>query len=256
MHLSRRRALTLMSWGSLLTLTGCGGGGEGSDFAQATSAAGPLPAATPTPAPTPTPLPSPTPTASPAASLLVQAGDSIGVGIGSGGYAAVDHLGIANMSVFNASVDGRTMATGHALSAELLRQFDTGRRNILLIEQGTNDLGASTRSAADLYFNTAIPFVEAALTAGWTVILNTVLPRWDAAWNGSKEQERLTYNELVRKNSAKASLINDVAASSVMGDKAPTPRLFYPDLLHPNKSGQEELAAILRAALLPILTAT
>jgi len=180
----------------------------------------------------------------------VQAGDSIGTGSWSNGYAAIDHLGLgAGVILHNVSVSGRTMLTGFGQRASELFVFcATGITCVLLIEQGTNDLSAGTTAAA-LYNERAAPFVAAAKAAGFYVVLNSVLPRDDAGWSADKERERQAYNALVCANAAGADAVNDIASDAQIGDTAIPGPLFYADRLHLNARGQQRLAAITAAVI-------
>lgn len=180
----------------------------------------------------------------------MQAGDSIGTGSWSDGYAAIDHLELgAGVALHNVSVSGRTMLTGFGQRASELFVFcATDLTCVLLIEQGTNDLSAGT-TAATLYNERAIPFVATAKAAGFYVVLNSVLPRDDAGWNADKERERQAYNAMVRANAAGADAINDVASDAQIGDAAIPGASFFADRLHLNARGQQRLAAITAAVI-------
>lgn len=245
----------------VLSLAGCGGGSESSGGTPGMSSVPVLsdtPVSPPTPTPTPSPTPTPTdPTTTPVQSarhgVIVQAGDSIGVGYGAGGWAGFDHLGFGSgVTVFNVAITGRTMLTGLQDIDDLLRHYNPAYPSILLIEQGTNDLsGGST--AEDLYQWVAAPFTRRASGAGFYVVLNTILPREDIGWNSAKELQRQRYNALVRNNAAGADLVNDLASDSMIGDGNPNYLAYYPDGLHPGLTGQQRLALITAATIAPLL---
>ena len=256
-------------------LAACGSDSGGMSTVVAVVAAAPTPlpfpaqtpsptlTPTPTPMPTPTPTPSPTPIASPTPSgipattgVIVQAGDSIGLGLGAGNYAAIDHLGLASgIEIHNVSVNGQSMLTSYGRRATDLFPFCIGPRTcVLLIEDGTNDLGAgSSATSAYLYDNVLTPFVAAAKASGFYVAVDTILPRADAGWNDGFERQRIAYNALVRNNGAGADAVNDIAGDSIIGDSTnPAGSPYYADALHPTVQGQQRLA-VLDAAVLGTL---
>jgi lysophospholipase L1-like esterase len=208
-------------------------------------------AANSTAAPSPTLAPHGTakPSGIPASQgVIVQAGDSIGVGMGADDWAAIDHLGLPpGISVHNVSVSGQWMLTGLGQRETALFPFyDARHTSVLLIQQGTNDLlGGNT--APYLYYNILKPFVSLSQAAGFYVAVDTILPRSDSGWtaDGAHEQNRLEYNTLVRANSIGADAINDVAADPLIGDSVnPSISPYYADGVHLRKSGQQRLVAI------------
>jgi lysophospholipase L1-like esterase len=178
--------------------------------------------------------------------VIVQAGDSIGVGLGADNWAAIEHLGLPKgIAIHNVSVSGQWMLTGLGQRDKDLFPFrDKQHTSVLLIQQGTNDLfGGST--AAHLYGNILKPFVSLSQAAGFYVAVNTVLPRRDSGWisDPAHEQQRLEYNDLVRANSIGADAVIDVAADSEIGDRSdPGSSPHYADGVHLRQSGQERLA--------------
>lgn len=187
---------------------------------------------------------------------MVQAGDSIAAGHSTNGWNAIDHLGYdANLvSIANVSVGGRLMSTGYALrDTELLPRCLAPKTCILIIQQGTNDLGTGARAQA-LYYSTATPFVQAGQAAGYYVVLSTILPRSDSAWSTTKEAERHAYNNLVRGNAAGADLVADFAANAQIGDGTDTgDTTLYADRLHLTIKGQVVLIDAYRALLPQLL---
>jgi lysophospholipase L1-like esterase len=178
--------------------------------------------------------------------VIVQAGDSIGVGLGADNWAAIEHLGLPKgIAIHNVSVSGQWMLTGLGQRDKDLFPFrDKEHTSVLLIQQGTNDLfGGST--AAHLYGNILKPFVAMSQAAGFYVAVNTVLPRRDSGWmsDPAHEQQRLEYNQLVRANSIGADAVIDVAADPEIGDRSdPGTSSHYADGVHLRQSGQERLA--------------
>jgi lysophospholipase L1-like esterase len=178
--------------------------------------------------------------------VIVQAGDSIGVGLGADNWAAIEHLGLPKgIAIHNVSVSGQWMLTGLGQRDKDLFPFrDKKHTSVLLIQQGTNDLfGGST--APHLYENVLKPFVSLSQAAGFYVAVNTVLPRRDSGWmsDPAHEQQRLEYNQMVRANSIGADAVIDVAADPEIGDRSdPGTSPHYADGVHLRQSGQERLA--------------
>lgn len=182
------------------------------------------------------------------AGVIVQAGDSIGVGVGAGNWAAIEHLGLPRgIAIHNVSVVGEWMQTGLGeREAKLFRWRDPRHASVLVIQQGTNDL-ANGSTAAHLGGDVLRPFVATAQAAGFYVVVDTILPRSDAGWaiDGGHERERLAYNRLVRANTVGADAINDIAADPVIGDDADLAASHvYADGIHLARAGQERLAKI------------
>lgn len=231
---------------------GCGEDEQPPVTSSGTVIVAPTPAPAPVPAPVPTP--SPTPTTQPATepgAMIVQAGDSIGSGLTSGNWAAIDHLGFgSDVVVHNVSVPGKTMQTGYGMrETELFAFRSTSVPSILLIQQGTNDLYHGT-SASLTYQAILVPFVSSARAAGFYVVVNTLLPRADSGWTAAMEQQRILYNTLVRANTAGADAVNDIAADPLLGDGSnPATSDLYADALHLSQKGQERMATLDAAVL-------
>jgi hypothetical protein len=93
--------------------------------------------------------------------VVVQAGDSIGAGLGADNWAAIDHFGLPReISVHNVSVKGQWMLTSLGQRETALFPFyDKRHTSVLVIQQGTNDL-LGGNNAPYLYFNILKPFVS------------------------------------------------------------------------------------------------
>ena len=244
-------------------ISGCGGDTSPDSSIAVVSSSPPQPSLSSTPTQTPTPSASPpssasvpSPEVTSLAGVLVQAGDSIGIGEGAGYWAAIDHLDLGpNVTVRNASVSGRTLLTGFEMrSADLFAYANPVKSSVLIIQQGTNDLGLSESRGSWLYDYVLAPFVASAHEAGFYVVVNTILPRSDWRWTSVKEAERQVYNAAVRINSAGADSVNDVASDSLIGDQQnPSRSGFYADGLHLNLQGQTRMATLAAEAVRPLL---
>jgi hypothetical protein len=180
--------------------------------------------------------------------VIVQAGDSIGFGLGADNWAAIEHLGLPpGIKIHNPSVSGKWMLTGLGERDKEIYPFrDPKHTSVLLIEQGSNDLFGGS-SARHLHDNILRPFVALSKAAGFYVAVNTVLPRRDDGWmaNPEFERQRLEYNDLVRANTVGADTIIDTAADPELGDRAdPATSGLFADRVHPNRAGQERLVKI------------
>ena len=187
--------------------------------------------------------------------VVVQAGDSIGAGLGANDWAAIDHMGFSSgVIIRNVSVSGKSMQTGYGYRVNEVFPFRSATApSVLLIQQGTNDLYYGT-SANSLYRNIATPFVSEAKKAGFYVVIDTILPRTDSGWTPAMEQERIAYNLLVRSNRAGADAVNDLAADEMMGDGSLAVNgAFYADGAHPSLVGQQRLAILNATAIGPFL---
>jgi lysophospholipase L1-like esterase len=226
-----------------LLVSSCGGSSGSASSTVSIVGGAPVATSTPTPAATSTNVATP-------AGIIVQAGDSIGAGVAAN-WAALDHLGFpASVIVHNVSVSGLTMASGYSeRNAQIFPFRSYTSPSVLLIQQGTNDLYAGM-SAKKLYQSTLQKFVSSAHSAGFYVVVDTILPRADGGWNQAMEVERNAYNQLVRVNTAKADGINDLAADPVIGDATdPATSSYYADRIHPSLAGQQRLAELDASAL-------
>lgn len=257
--MSRNLFQYLARMAGILSLTGMATGCGEDGGTPAPSAGVVVVRGTPTPSPAPSPTPTPASTSTPIAAVpgavIVQAGDSIGSGLTTGDWAAIDHLGFdSDVVVHNVSVPGKTMQTGYGMrETELFAFRSTSVPSILLIQQGTNDLYHGT-SASLTYQAILVPFVSSARDAGFYVVVNTLLPRADSGWTAAMEQQRILYNNLVRANTAKADAVNDIAADPLLGDGInPATSDLYADALHLSLKGQERMAILDAAVLSPFL---
>lgn len=151
---------------------------------------------------------------------------------------------------------------GHSLAQEVIdynsagfagpviRQFADNR--IVIVQPGTNDIGAFGRTAAQMYadMQTICGFIRA---DGAKAIPATVLP--NSAWNGTQQTTWSDYNTLLRANWATfADSLCDFQANAVIGPfSAASDAAKYPDGLHPSESTQTIMATIAAAAVNALL---
>jgi hypothetical protein len=258
LHRLRRVCRASGCVGMALIAAGCGGD-SGTPTPSSTvrvvdAASVVVPPSAPTATPTPT-IPTAAPGDLTTTGVIVQSGDSIGVGLGADNWAAIDHLGFANSVVIhNVSVSGIAMQAGYGRRvSDVFGFYSTKGPSILVIQQGTNDIYYGTKAEA-LYKSILIPFVSSAQAAGFYVVVDSILPRADSGWTATMEQQRVTYNTFVRGNGARADAINDIAADPLMGDGTnPATSAYYADGLHPTLIGQQRLVTLNAAVLAPFL---
>ena len=244
--------------GMALLVAGCGGDPGTPTPSSTVMVIDAAPVVVPSPAPAAAPTPT-MPAAAPGdltkTGVIVQSGDSIGIGLGADNWAAIDHLGFANSVVIhNVSVAGIAMQAGYGQrTSDLFGFYSAKGPSVLVIQQGTNDIYYGTK-AANIYNSILRPFVSSAQAAGFYVVVDSILPRADSGWTAAMEQQRVTYNTLVRGNGARADAINDIAADPLMGDGTnPATSLYYADRLHPTLIGQQRLVVLNAAVLAPFL---
>lgn len=252
-HMLQRAALASSGVGIGLMLAACGNGPD--DKVRAIVANAEASSLAP---PAPTPRAAAKPSGIPATQgVIVQAGDSIGIGMGADNWAALDHLGLPRgIAIHNVGAIGKWMLTGLGeREKELFPFYDAKHTSVLVIQQGTNDL-LGGKTAPYLYDSILKPFVSLSQKAGFYVAVDTILPRSDPGWvsDSAHEHERLEYNKLVRANSIGADAVNDIAADPVIGDAVnPTTSLLYADGVHLRKEGQQRLAKIEAKTLATLL---
>ena len=260
LHRLRRVCRASGCAGIALIAAGCGGDSGAPATSSTVTVVDAAPVVVPAPTPPATPTPTPTiPTTVPGdlttTGVIVQSGDSIGVGLGADDWAAIDHLGFAkSVVIHNVSVSGLAMQAGYGRRvSDLFGFYSIKGPSILVIQQGTNDIYYGTK-ADNLYKSILRPFVSSAQAAGFYVVVDSILPRADSGWTATMEQQRVTYNTLVRANGARADAINDIAADLLMGDGTnPATSAYYADGLHPTLIGQQRLATLDAAVLAPFL---
>jgi len=125
-----------------------------------------------------------------------------------------------------------------------------GKRNVLVIFAGTNDITSGSTAAAT-YAN-LVSYCQGARSAGWNKIcVVTMLPRTDLAVPAS----RTTYNTLIRNNALTDwDALGDWGGNATMGqDGDDTNPTYYSDGIHPTTVGHGIGAGIISTALLTLL---
>ena len=134
--------------------------------------------------------------------------------------------------------------------------------NIMIPPEATNDIDAQSSGSivgfGTSIFNSAIvPFVQAANTAGFDVIVPTMLPRvWvgDSTLKGQKDTEQQAYNTLVRNNAATYGYtVVDYAGLAHASN--PSNTTYYADGIHPTSTLYAEMGNLLASVINPRIAA-
>ncbi|MGI8654211.1 MAG: GDSL-type esterase/lipase family protein [Pyrinomonadaceae bacterium] len=156
----------------------------------------------------------------------------------------------------NVAVGGSGMTQVNARAAAVDATLRPGRKQILSLLIGANDVGSGNRleggsayNAAE-YFRLIKLYCQARRAAGWKVVLHTLLPNGNAGFNA----ERNTLNALIRADNSFYDALADGAANTTIGtDAAASDPTLYPDTVHLSPAAHSILAPITRAAIESLL---
>lgn len=182
----------------------------------------------------------------------VAEGDSItdsAVAVGSGYAVAANNLASPLFATFsNKAVSGSTLSTMASRAAACDAALVIGAANILSVFIGANNL-SSGGDANSSFLPDLASYLDARRTAGWFVILCTILPHDGATFL----TERAIANTEMRKWTTSGTTVTgqhcdvicDFAADAGMGaDGNQTSSYFSGDHLHPTATGQARLRDI------------
>lgn len=124
--------------------------------------------------------------------------------------------------------------------------------NVLVVNCGSNDIAADQRNAtgeqaaADL-----AAYCADRQTAGWTVVVTTVLPRTSTGVGANYETRRTTLNTAIRADWATyADALADTAADTTIGDATDSDNTtYYSDKVHLTFAGRHIAGPIIAAAI-------
>lgn len=118
----------------------------------------------------------------------------------------------------------------------LLATYDQARTNVLFLAGGSNDLHVLEMYGRQLYNRYYAPYVQAATAAGFIVIPTTLPARMKPTTPPNFEQERQSFNGLLRANHPRllVDLDNDPRLGA-FGASAST--LYFQDGAHPTAAG-------------------
>ena len=148
---------------------------------------------------------------------------------------------------YNVAEYGDTFVT---LSSEASTRIDpliaAGQTNVLVLWAGTNDLAAGT-SASTLYSDIT-SYISARHTAGWKVVILTITPRNDSAWDSTYETQRGLLNTSILGNAAGADgVVNLTTIADLLTTTNTT--YFLSDQLHLTSTGYGIVAAAVDAVI-------
>lgn len=125
-----------------------------------------------------------------------------------------------------------------------------GHDNVFLhIAAGTNDLAPNYGNLSSLIvISNLLDYVSRAQKDGFTVILGTILPRFDDIFKGVAESNRQTVNNAIITKQIPADYVVDYASMPIWNN----PNSFH-DQVHPTIDTTKDMALFLNSKLLPIL---
>jgi lysophospholipase L1-like esterase len=147
------------------------------------------------------------------------------------------------------------------------RWWVTGATNVLHLWMGTNDLGGASDTAANTWtYLQSIVSAAKASNPTIKVILGTLLPRSDSAWDDTKEVQRLALNNSIRASvgtvcDAVADYANEITigySGTSVADPARASNVseYTSDKLHPSEIGYSYVAGVLKQTLVSLGLAT
>jgi lysophospholipase L1-like esterase len=150
--------------------------------------------------------------------------------------------------VRNVAAGGQTMAGMDTAGAATVDALYSGSysANILVVLGGTNDIATAGNVSAATLIASIEGYCTDRQSAGWQVVISTLLPRTDAGAGVNHESRRATVNaSIVTNHATYADALADLAANSAigqLGDEAV--KDYYSDLLHLNRNGWHVVADI------------
>lgn len=189
--------------------------------------------------------------ATPATNGLVIEGDSLMSGLGtSNGPIAARYAAITGQTGISRATGGDTLANMVSTYAtDVAPYYNASTANTVLIEGGTNDLGAGA-SLATMQANIQ-SFCGNARATGFVVCVTTIGRRNDPAdgWDSTKDAVRASYNTWLRANYASfANYIVDLDNISELSDPLNT-TYYNADHLHWTDATNVIVANAIRSAL-------
>lgn len=162
-----------------------------------------------------------------------------------------------NVGVGGSQISG-LVSRSAALDA-LLPTARSGRKFILSVECGANDLGSGTPST-DTFLASLAAYCDARRAVGWTVVVSTILPRTDAGDGGTQfNLDRGRANTEIRlwttggtiASGIHADAVVDYASNATVGaDSSSNNTTYYNvDKVHPLTAGYTVMEPIFRATV-------
>lgn len=186
--------------------------------------------------------------------VLVYAGDSITEGYGSTSARnvsrQVESLLKHPVRIFNNGVSGETLQTRLGSSGADGNVYQLGGlNNIVILAEGTNDIGYGSVTTGAQLFAYASTYCKAMRTTGFKIVIATICPA--AGRTAAQIQIMADYNSLIRTSGLTiADAISDRAADPDMGSASyPTNSALCADGIHPTSLGYSYFAQIDAAAI-------
>lgn len=191
--------------------------------------------------------------------VYISEGDSITAGSGASvaGYAMQVGAGFTpylqgiNFGVINSTLVGALSLQSRqsTVVAKIAEIVASGRRPIVSVNIGANDMVGSITNAAAQYYSDLCAYWAALRTAGAYVCASTVLPQ--QSLTGPQETARLAMNALIRGDSSKWDALADFANDAAfVGGWSST---YFGDTAHPKDAGHTAMGAVVIAAITPLV---
>lgn len=152
-----------------------------------------------------------------------------------------------DVHLYNMAVHGTTAAIEYGRRAAKFAGVDRAEATtkILVLGLGSNDLSAGV-TAANLWWNSVLPYIQWAQGQGYSVIVSTIIPR--GTFTAGQETERLSFNQDVRNNASTYSY--DVADHCALPEfdsqaDASNTTYYYTDAIHPVSAGYTLMAGVI-----------
>lgn len=151
-----------------------------------------------------------------------------------------------SLTTYVSGVSGSTLVDLTNRAATLDAQIIGGRVNVLTVLEGHNDFATYAASAANFVAALKV-YCQARRSAGWKVVLITVLPSTQSSFNAW----RTTVNSGLRSDSSFYDTLVDVDVDAFIGADASAADLtYYLDGTHLTATGQALLAPYVQAGVI------
>lgn len=174
------------------------------------------------------------------------AGYAMLVGAGFNPYLQGISYGVVNSTLVGALSLQNRQSTVVAKIAEIVA---SGRRAIVSVNIGANDVAGSITNAPATYYSDLCAYWSALRAAGAYVCASTILPQ--QSLTAPVEAARIAMNALIRGDASKWDALADFANDAAfVGGWSST---YFADSAHPKDAGHSAMAAVVIAAIVPLL---
>jgi len=166
--------------------------------------------------------------------------------ISSGKYSTLQNFGVSSQTTVQMTSDAQ---------AQIDSLYNLSKyRNIVVVWEGTNDIyfGATAEEA----YNNLVSYCQARRSAGYKVVIVTLLPRSNAGTPVGFDTDRLSVNTNIRNNwTTFADAIADVASNTAIGDAGDELDTIYynSDKVHMTDTGYGVVAGAVKAAIMGLM---